>query len=176
MVLMLLVKILFRRFLYTSRVSYAGLLHLICKPPLPFEPWSSLLLLLIRVVEAMSSEQRSTSVAASAAARTIIVKSKTYFGIPFLAGLPITLEIDNSITSDNIKAILGDIFGIPPDRQVLTHVVKDGCALWNTHIQDGDTLYVEKKESQWEETRRQVQQIRAAAHADTGKQVLKHFL
>ena len=72
--------------------------------------------------------------------------------------------------------MIGDIVAIPPDQQVLTHVVKDGCELWNTHIQDGDTLYVEKKESQCEETRRQVQQIRAAAHADTGKQVLKHFL
>ena len=174
MALMLLVKILFRMFLYTSHVSYAGLLHLICKPPLPFEPWSSLLLLLIRVVEAMSSEQRSTSVAASAATRTFIVKEKTNFGHHF--SLPITLKINNSTTSDHIKAMIGDIVGIPPDQQVLTHVVKDGCELWNTHIQDGDTLYVEKKESQFEETRRQVQQIRAAAHADTGKQVLKHFL
>ena len=176
MVLMLLVKILFRRFLYTSRVSYAGLLHLICKPPLPFEPWSSLLLLLIRVVEAMSSEQRSTSVAASAATRTIIVKSRTNFGFPLLGSLPITLKINNSTTTDHIKAMIYNIVAIPPDQQVLTHVVKDGCELWNTHIQDGDTLYVEKKESQFEETRRQVQQIRAAAHADTGKQVLKHFL
>ena len=174
MVLMLLVKILFRMFLYTSHVSYAGLLHLICKPPLPFEPWSSLLLLLIRVVEAMSSEQRSTSVAASAATRTIIVKEKTNFGLSI--SLPITLKINNSTTSDNIKAMIGDIVGIPPDQQVLTHVVKNGCELWNTHFQDGDTLYVEKKESQWEETRRQVRQIRAAAHADTGDQVLKHFL
>lgn len=176
MVLMLLVKILFRRFLYTSRVSYAGLLHLICKPPLPFEPCSSLLLLLIRVVEAMSSEQRSTSVAASAAARTIIVKSRTNFGFPFLGSLPITLEINNSTTSDNIKAMIGDIVGIPPDQQVLTHVVKDGCELLNTHIQDGDTLYVEEKGVQEEDTHKRAQHIRAATHADTGKQVLKHFL
>ena len=52
--LMFLMHIVFRVCfcIYTSHVSYDGLLHLIGKSHLPFEPWSSSVSLLISVIEA----------------------------------------------------------------------------------------------------------------------------
>jgi hypothetical protein len=56
----------------------------------------------------------------------------------------ITVAIDNTTTTNSIKEVIAGEFGIPPDRQVLKQVMKDGI-LMKSEIEDGDTLWVEDK-------------------------------
>ena len=56
----------------------------------------------------------------------------------------ITVAIDNTTTTNSIKEIIAGEFGIPPDRQVLKRVVKDGI-LMKSRIEENDTFWVEDK-------------------------------
>ena len=56
----------------------------------------------------------------------------------------IKVAIDNTTTTNSIKEVIAGEFGIPPDRQVLKQVMKDGI-LMKSEIEDGDTLWVEDK-------------------------------
>ena len=55
-----------------------------------------------------------------------------------------TVVIDNTTTTNDLKEIIAGEFLIPPDRLVLSQVMKDGI-LMKSEIEDGDTLWVEDK-------------------------------
>jgi hypothetical protein len=62
----------------------------------------------------------------------------------------ITVAIDNTTTTNSIKEIIAGEWGIPPDRQVLKEVKKDGI-LMKSEIKENDTLWVEEKSESDEE-------------------------
>eukprot|EP00973_Karenia_brevis_P065163 9047403-Karenia_brevis.AAC.1 len=58
-----------------------------------------------------------------------------------LSGMTITLDAEASVTIGNVKAIVRDMEGIPPDqqRQILPSNV-DGCALSDLNFQNESTF------------------------------------
>ena len=55
-----------------------------------------------------------------------------------------TVVIDNTTTTNDLKEIIAGEFLIPPDRLVLSQVMKDGI-LMKSEIKENDTFWVEEK-------------------------------